>query len=370
MKMLVVAGARPNFVKVAPLLQEIRCRHDTAPFLVHTGQHYDVRMAGNFFRDLGIPEPNISLDVGSGSHAYQTAEVMKRIEPVLVEERPAVVLVVGDVNSTMAAALAAVKLGISVAHVEAGLRSFDRSMPEEINRLVTDSISEYLFVSEPSGVENLRREGVDETKIFFVGNVMIDSLELTRPLWAQSDITQKLGLTKDKYGTITLHRPSNVDDPLTFSALVDVLSEIAERLPLVFPVHPRTVDRIKDFKLETRFKFLGEREAVDDSGLHIVPAMGYLEFLALEAGSALVLTDSGGVQEESTILGVPCLTLRDNTERPITISHGTNQIVGTEPDRIREAAFRVLRDFQPPVEPPPLWDGRTAQRIVEILEES
>lgn len=369
LKILVVAGARPNFVKVAPILKELGRRRETTAFLVHTGQHYDVSMAGNFFRDLGIPEPDISLEVGSGSHAYQTAEVMKRIEPVLVEERPSVAVVVGDVNSTLAAALASVKLGIPVAHVEAGLRSFDRTMPEEINRVVTDSISDFLFVSEQSGLENLQREGVPETKVFFVGNVMIDSLENTRAIWTQSDVLEKLALRKKTYGGITLHRPSNVDDAATFTRLVDVLSEIAERLPLVFPVHPRTVARIKEFELESRFTFLSEGEKVEDSGLHVIPAMGYLDFLALEAGSKLVLTDSGGIQEESTILGVPCLTLRENTERPATIKNGTNQIVGTDPERIRKAAIEVLENFRAPTEMPPLWDGHTAERIVGILAE-
>lgn len=367
MKILVVAGARPNFVKVAPILKELGRRRETTAFLVHTGQHYDVSMAGNFFRDLGIPEPDVSLEVGSGSHAFQTAEVIKRIEPVLLEERPAAVVVVGDVNSTMAAALAAVKLQIPVAHVEAGLRSFDRTMPEEINRVVTDSISDFLFVSEQSGLENLAREGVEEAKVFFVGNVMIDSLEATRALWMKSDVVQRLGLTKHAYGAMTLHRPSNVDDAETFTGLVGVLSEIAERLPLVFPVHPRTVSRIKEFGLENRFRFLDGNEAVQEHGLHMVPAMGYLDFLALEASARLVLTDSGGVQEESTILGVPCLTLRENTERPATITHGTNRIVGTDPARIRQAALEALDNFRAPREMPPLWDGRAAQRIVDGL---
>jgi UDP-N-acetylglucosamine 2-epimerase (non-hydrolysing) len=325
--------------------------------LVHTGQHYDDRMAGRFFRDLELAPPDISLEVGSGSHAFQTAEVMKRLEPVLTELRPHVVVVVGDVNSTLAGAITATKLGIPVAHVEAGLRSFDRSMPEEINRLLTDAVSDQLFVTEESGRANLLREGIDAGKIHMVGNVMIDSLEQCRPAWEQSDVIARLGLRRGGYGVVTLHRPSNVDDPATLRGLLGALAEIERRLPLVFPVHPRTQSRLEALEIGSS----------GGSRARYIAPLGYLEFVGLVAGSRLVLTDSGGLQEETTALGVPCLTLREQTERPVTVTEGTNCIVGTAPDRIVGEAARVL-DRPPPRRPrPPLWDGHAAERIVSIL---
>jgi UDP-N-acetylglucosamine 2-epimerase (non-hydrolysing) len=328
-------------------------------------------MAGQFFRDLKIPKPEVSLEVGSGSHAYQTAEVMKRLEPVLEEIRPDLVLVVGDVNSTLAAAITAAKLLIPVAHVEAGLRSFDRTMPEEINRLLTDAVSEFLFVSEESGRQNLLREGVSQSKIFFVGNVMIDSLVECRPLWERADICGRLGLRKGDYGVVTLHRPSNVDDPETLRGLVESLAKIAMQLPLLFPMHPRTRARVKEFGLEEHFTCLSLDSVVDShlSGLHCLDPLGYLEFMSLMADSRLVLTDSGGLQEETTMLGVPCLTLRENTERPVTISHGTNRLLGVSSNRITSEASRVLATAQPVTAPPPLWDGQAAERIVTVLRE-
>jgi UDP-N-acetylglucosamine 2-epimerase (non-hydrolysing) len=371
MKIANIAGARPNFIKIAPILREMHKCSEVSPILIHTGQHYDLKMAGQFFRDLKIPKPDVSLEVGSGSHAYQTAEVMKRLEPVLEEIRPDLVLVVGDVNSTLAAAITAAKLLIPVAHVEAGLRSFDRTMPEEINRLLTDAVSEFLFVSEESGRQNLLREGVSQSKIFFVGNVMIDSLVECRPLWERADICGRLGLRKGDYGVVTLHRPSNVDDPETLRGLVESLAKIAMQLPLLFPMHPRTRARVKEFGLEEHFTCLSLDSVVDShlSGLHCLDPLGYLEFMSLMADSRLVLTDSGGLQEETTMLGVPCLTLRENTERPVTISHGTNRLLGVSSNRITSEASRVLATAQPVTAPPPLWDGQAAERIVTVLRE-
>jgi UDP-N-acetylglucosamine 2-epimerase (non-hydrolysing) len=378
MKIINIVGARPNFVKIAPLIREMRRYPEISPLLVHTGQHYDVKMAGQFFQDLQIPEPNISLEVGSGSHAYQTAEVMKRIEPVLETERPDLVLVVGDVNSTLAAALTAAKLCIPVAHVEAGLRSLDRTMPEEINRLVTDAVSDYLFVSEESGRQNLLREGVAESKIHFVGNVMIDSLENSRRLWESSRIHEQLRLQRDEYGVVTLHRPSNVDDAITFLGLAEALTEIATHLPIIFPVHPRTVSRIKEFGLQKHFQFLSllstpnTQHSTADTlhpGLYCLDPLGYLDFMVLVARARVVLTDSGGLQEETTALGIPCLTLRENTERPVTVAYGTNRVVGMSPEKIIEEARDVLTGSRPVSSPPPLWDGKASERIVAILRE-
>jgi UDP-N-acetylglucosamine 2-epimerase (non-hydrolysing) len=346
-------------MKMAPLLREMRKHSGIQATLIHTGQHYDETMAGRFFQDLQLPSPDVSLDVGSGSHGYQTGEVMKRLEPILGELRPHVVVVVGDVNSTLAAALTAVKLGIPVAHVEAGLRSFDRSMPEEINRLLTDAIADYLFVTEESGRENLLREGVDVSRIHMVGNVMIDSLEQSRTVWERSDILAHLGLARGEYGVVTLHRPANVDDPARLRGLVKALEEVGRRLPLVFPVHPRTRQRLETMDA-------GITSPADGCVRYVAP-LGYLDFIGLVAGSRLALTDSGGLQEETTALGVPCLTLREQTERPITISHGTNRIVGTSPERIVSEAFRALAEPVRSVSRPPLWDGRAAQRIVATL---
>ena len=362
MRIVGVVGARPNFMKMAPLLREMQRHPAITATLVHTGQHYDDSMAGQFFRDLQLPPPGISLEVGSGSHAYQTAEVMKRLEPVLDDIRPHLVVVVGDINSTLAAAVTAVKAGIPVAHVEAGLRSFDRSMPEEINRLLTDAVSEYLFVTEESGRENLRREGVDARKIHMVGNVMIDSLEQCRPAWERSDVAARLGLRPGDYGVVTLHRPSNVDDPATLRGLVKALAEVGRRLPLVFPVHPRTQGRLEAMEAGT--------ESLAAGGARYIAPLGYLDFVALVARSRLVLTDSGGLQEETTALGVPCLTLREQTERPVTVTCGTNRIVGTSPDRIVTEAARALSDPRPDRLRPPLWDGHAAERIVAILREA
>jgi UDP-N-acetylglucosamine 2-epimerase (non-hydrolysing) len=355
MKIVAVAGARPNFMKIAPLMWEMQRRPDVEPYLVHTGQHYDKLMSKLFFDELKIPRPQINLEVGSGSHAAQTAEVMKRFEPVLLEQRPDVVLVVGDVNSTLACALTAAKLGIAVAHVEAGLRSFDRSMPEEINRLLTDSISDWLFVSEPSGLENLRREGVPENRTFFVGNVMIDTLLACRQRCEASPILQQLGLSPGSYGVLTLHRPANVDEPETFRGLMRAIARLQEELPLVFPVHPRSRPALQRFAIDNL------------PNLRIIDPLGYLDFLKLLAGARLVLTDSGGIQEETTVLGVSCLTLRNNTERPVTIEKGTNRLVGLDPARIVAAGLEALHSPPAAGRRPDLWDGLAAHRILDVL---
>jgi UDP-N-acetylglucosamine 2-epimerase (non-hydrolysing) len=355
MRLIAVAGARPNFMKVAPLMWEIGRRSDIEAYLVHTGQHYDERMSRLFFEELAIPRPDVDLEVGSASHAIQTAEVMKRFERVVLEQRPDAVVVVGDVNSTIACALTAVKLGVPVAHVEAGLRSFDRTMPEEINRILTDAISRWLFVTEPSGVENLRREGVPKDRVFLVGNVMIDTLLACRDLSARSTILDDLHLSGRVFAVLTLHRPANVDDPAVLAEILAAIGRIQRELPIVFPVHPRTRKALEDQRLGAM------------PGLILTEPLGYLDFMKLLAEARLVLTDSGGIQEETTVLGVPCLTLRNNTERPITIEQGTNHLVGLDPERIVAEARRVLSGPPKPGQVPDLWDGRAAARIVDVL---
>jgi UDP-N-acetylglucosamine 2-epimerase (non-hydrolysing) len=355
MKIVFVVGARPNFMKIAPLLWEVKRRVGIEAYLVHTGQHYDRRMSELFFEQLRIPRPNIDLEVGSGSHAVQTAEVMKRFEPVLLEQKPDAVAVVGDVNSTIACALTAVKLGVPVAHVEAGLRSFDRTMPEEINRILTDAISRWLFVSERSGVENLRREGAPAENVFFVGNVMIDTLLACRERLGGVPILKEMGLKERAYGVVTLHRPANVDEPDTLAGLLHALDRLQRELPLVFPVHPRTRKALPRQIVETM------------PNLRITEPLGYLEFMKLLSHARLVLTDSGGIQEESTVLGVPCLTLRNNTERPVTVEQGTNTLVGLEPERIIAAGLKALDASPNGRHVPELWDGRAAVRIVDAL---
>ena len=355
MNLLFVAGARPNFMKVAPLMWEVGRRAGVEAALVHTGQHYDRKMSELFFQELGLPEPDVNLGVGSGSHAVQTAEVMRRFEPVLLERRPDAVVVVGDVNSTIACTLTAAKLRVPVAHVEAGLRSFDRTMPEEVNRVLTDAISDWLFVSERSGVENLRREGVPDGRVHLVGNVMIDSLLACRDRAERSTILEDLRLPDRGYAVVTLHRPANVDDPATLGRLVGVLGRLAGELPVVFPVHPRTRAA------------LGGVLQGPASGIVAIDPLGYLDFLKLTAHARLVLTDSGGIQEETTVLNVPCLTLRENTERPATVDEGTNVLVGMDPTRILAAAWRAIAAPPRPARTPELWDGRAAGRVVDVL---
>jgi UDP-N-acetylglucosamine 2-epimerase (non-hydrolysing) len=356
-RVLAVAGARPNFMKIAPLMHEFaRRRERFEPILVHTGQHYDKAMSESFFRDLGIPEPDVNLGVGSGSHGYQTAQVLMKIEDLLVERRPDVVLVVGDVNSTIAATLAAVKLHVPVAHVEAGLRSWDRRMPEEINRVLTDSVSEWLFTTEASAEENLLREGIPREKIHFVGNVMIDTLISHRDRARQLDTVERLGLEPGRYAVLTLHRPSNVDSAEQLARLFEVLGRLNRALPVVFPIHPRTARAVEE-------NLGGQRPDVK-----IVDPLGYLDFLRLMMDARMVLTDSGGIQEETTALGIPCLTLRESTERPVTVTEGTNEIVGTDPAFIEHAIQKLLAAPRREARRPALWDGHAAERIVDVLE--
>jgi UDP-N-acetylglucosamine 2-epimerase (non-hydrolysing) len=346
-------------MKIAPIVAALGRRPALfESVLVHTGQHYDEKLSQVFFDDLGIPRPDVNLNVGSGSHAQQTAAVMTAFEQVLLEQTIDLVLVVGDVNSTIACALVASKLGIPVAHVEAGLRSYDRGMPEEINRVLTDQISDLLFTTEASALDNLRREGVAEDKVHFVGNVMIDTLLAHRERARATAVHATLGLEPGGYGLMTLHRPSNVDDTAAFDRLMRGIDDVAADVPIVFPVHPRTRPAVA--RSETASAM------VANGRLRLVDPLGYLEFVGLMERARVVLTDSGGVQEETTILQVPCLTLRENTERPVTISHGTNQLVGTDSEKIREA-WRRVKAATAPAGAPPLWDGRAAERITDVL---
>jgi UDP-N-acetylglucosamine 2-epimerase (non-hydrolysing) len=359
MRIVNVVGSRPNFMKIAPLMAAYKDFPSLQPVLVHTGQHYDQKMSDVFFRQLGIVQPDVNLGCRGGSLAVQTAEIMKAFEPVVLEHKPGAVLVVGDVNSTLACGLVAVQLGVTLIHVEAGLRSFDRTMPEEVNRVLTDAISDLLFCTEQSGVDNLLREGVDRRKIFLVGNVMIDTLLANRAKAEESPVLENLGLSAEKYAVLTLHRPGNVDDPVVLGRLLDPIETICRDMPVVFPIHPRTRKNLEGSALGRRVQGL--------HNLKIVDPMGYLDFLKLLARSRLVLTDSGGIQEETTVLKVPCLTLRQNTERPVTVSAGSNRIVGTDPQRILAAYREVLGASSRPSGIPPLWDGQAATRILRIL---
>jgi UDP-N-acetylglucosamine 2-epimerase (non-hydrolysing) len=354
MHILHVVGARPNFMKVAPVYRTLAARK-LKQTVVHTGQHFDDNMSTIFFDELGIPRPEINLQVGSGSHAEQTALIMQRLEPVVMERKPDWVLVYGDVNSTAAAALVCAKLLVRVAHVEAGLRSFDRTMPEEINRVVTDQLSDLLFTPSADGDENLRREGIPAERIRLVGNVMIDTLvrQLPRALERRASLLARFN--RRTYGLVTLHRPSNVDDPAALLPLLDQLAAISLKLPLIFPIHPRTRQR------------LGTGFVRYDASLIFTEPLGYLDFLALQSAAKVVITDSGGIQEETTHLGVPCLTFRDNTERPITTTVGTNLLVGTDPKRLRPEVEKILRGEVKQGAQPPLWDGHAAERIADAL---
>jgi len=403
MKLLLVAGARPNFMKIASIVEAIDSHNLTVQpagnrldyLVVHTGQHYDERMAGTFFRDLKLPRPAVNLEVGSGSHAVQTAEIMKRFEPVLEKERPDAVVVVGDVNSTIACALVASKVtfkestGITrrplVVHVEAGLRSRDRSMPEETNRILTDALADLLFVTERDAVRNLLREGVPRRRIHMVGNTMVDTLLRHRARAEQSNVLERLGLQaaapsqtgtargRDRavapYGVVTLHRPSNVDDPAVFRGILKALLTIGRTLPLVFPIHPRTMARLNEFGLLSQCRLLHGDDRIENltEGLYCLDPLGYLDFLRLLSCAKIVLTDSGGIQEETTVLGVPCVTLRENTERPVTVTEGTNVLCGMSAAKILKAATTKLRE---PVRPraPKFWDGRAGERIVNVLQ--
>lgn len=407
-KILTVVGARPNFMKAAPILAAIRNHNERANaathpegsqqfevvlqnVLVHTGQHYDEAMSDRFFADLNIPRPDVHLGVGSGSHAAQTAEIMKRFEEVLLREKPDLLIVVGDVNSTLACALVASKISYDasgsrplIAHVEAGLRSFDRDMPEEINRILTDHVADFLFVTEESGLRNLREEGISSEKIHFVGNTMIDSLLAFQHKAEQSSILDKLGLRGNsspngstngaaRYALLTLHRPSNVDQRETLLNILEGLTELSALCPLIFPAHPRTQKRIAEFGFDRFFvtKNGSERNAVtvsgDDTGrIHLVDPLGYLDFMCLMQHAAVVVTDSGGIQEETTCLGIPCVTVRENTERPITVQVGTNVLAGTSKEGIRRAAHQQL-ESRAARGVPEGWDGKSAQRILEVI---
>ncbi len=366
-KVALIAGARPNFMKIAPIVHALSGRKEEAAargvdlslLIVHTGQHYDANMSDVFFRDLGIPAPDRHLGVGSGSHAVQTANIMTAFEKVALDDRPDLVVVVGDVNSTIACALTSKKLGIPVAHVEAGLRSFDEAMPEEINRRLTDAISDFLFVTEESGIRNLRNEGVALERIHLVGNVMIDTLLRNRSRIESGAATPSPAVREfcdrgSRYAVLTLHRPSNVDRQETLTPLWEAIEKVSARIPVLFPVHPRTRSRIREFGLGS-------------GGITFVEPMGYIDMLYAVKGATLVLTDSGGLQEETTVLGVPCVTIRENTERPATVDVGTNYLVGTRPEAIVSTSLEVLSGNAKRGGIPPLWDGRAAERISEII---
>jgi len=359
-KIICVCGARPNFIKIDPLMKAFNKRGGFETLLVHTGQHYDENMSKLFFDELGIPKPDINLEVGSGSHAVQTAEIMKRFEPVVTDFKPNYVLVVGDVNSTIACGLVAVKLEVKLIHVEAGLRSFDRTMPEEINRILTDVISDLLFVTEQSGVDNLKKEGVNSGKVHFVGNVMIDTLLANTHKAEKSKILNRLGLDEKYYGVITLHRPSNVDVLNKFDKIVTAFDHIQKEINLVFPIHPRTKNNLKGTKLGDK---LGKMV-----NLLLIEPVSYLDFLKLMANSAFVMTDSGGIQVETTILHIPCMTLRENTECPVTLTEGTNRLVHIETEDILKS-YREIKagQFKRNRKTPKFWDGKAAIRIVNVL---
>jgi len=399
MKIISIVGARPNFMKISPVIRAIDAHNHRiegvagpppvsdrkiSHVLVHTGQHYDKAMSDSFFEDLHIPKPDIFLGVGSGTHAIQTSEIMRRFEPILLDHRPDLMIVVGDVNSTLACALVASKLTYGdgkrtlVAHVEAGLRSFDRSMPEEINRIITDHISDFLFVTERSGIDNLKKEGVSEEKIYFVGNTMIDTLLAFRDRAAQSKALHSLGLVEPNgggeapvpYALVTLHRPSNVDDEESFLEILKALKKISEKMPVIFPVHPRTRKQIASFQVDKSIKFNGNGSRTNagpaPGELCLIDPLGYLDFLCLMSKARIVLTDSGGIQEETTCLGVPCVTIRQNTERPVTVSNGTNVLSGVAMQSIVNASNEQLnKTFS--CEPPELWDGKAASRIIDII---
>jgi len=389
-KVMVIAGARPNFMKIASIISAIDDHNKSGNtpaiqrILVHTGQHYGEQMSNAFFKDLGIPKPDVDLEVGSASHAQQTAEIMKRFEGVLLKEVPDIVLVVGDVNSTAACSLVASKIiyppEVSsrtrplIAHVEAGLRSNDRSMPEEINRIVTDALSDFLFITEDSAAGNLKAEGVPDAKVHWVGNTMVDTLLRHRDKADESPILTRLGLretageTSKAYAVVTLHRPSNVDHAETFCGILEALATVAQEVPILFPVHPRTANRIREFHLEGNFDFSDEIQQLElkSRRIHCIPPLGYLDFLCLMSHASLILTDSGGIQEESTVLGIPCVTLRENTERPVTINSGTNVLAGTKQEDIVRFALEQLKS-RLHIGKPKFWDGLAGARIIEIL---
>lgn len=360
MKIISVVGARPNFMKIAPIARELKRHKGIKHIIVHTGQHYDEKMSASFFRQLGIPRPGINLEVGSGSHAVQTAEIMRRFEPVCLKHRPDLVLVVGDVNSTLACTIVAKKLWIPAVHVEAGLRSFDRRMPEEINRIVTDCVCDVFFTTSPEANTYLKKEGVPASRIFYVGNVMIDTLMGNTAKAAKSPIARRLGVEKRGYALVTLHRPSNVDTKESLMRIMRALEHIQKKIKVVFPVHPRTLKNIQ--------RFLSKKELASLSNIVFLEPLGYIDFLNLTMNAKFVLTDSGGIQEETTVLGVPCLTARENTERPITITQGTNVLVGTKTQKIISEAEKILKGKAKKGRRPQYWDGKASARIVKTLK--
>ncbi|MBN1783223.1 UDP-N-acetylglucosamine 2-epimerase (non-hydrolyzing) [bacterium] len=360
-KIFNIVGARPNFMKIAPIHRLMESSAILSPVLVHTGQHYDEKMSRFFFEDLQMPEPHVYLGVGSGSHAEQTGKVMIALEQEMMKQQPDLVVVVGDVNSTLAASLVASKLHIPVAHVEAGLRSGDRTMPEEINRICTDAVSNFLFVSEPSGLEHLKAEGMDNDKVHFVGNVMIDSLLLNLNRLNGVDVLSRLNVSPGGFALVTLHRPSNVDQESSLRMILDAFEHIQKDMPIIFPIHPRTRKMLDSLGLETRVKAM--------TNLMLLDPLGYLDFLALMKNARLVLTDSGGIQEETTVLGIQCLTLRPNTERPVTITEGTNRLVELTAEGIVSGYHEALENPKKG-RIPELWDGKAAGRIVDVLEKA
>ena len=361
-KVISVVGARPNFMKVAPLHKAFQKYPSISHRIVHTGQHYDANMSKVFFDDLELPHPDVYLGIGSGSHAVQTARIMVDFEKIVLAEEPNMVIVVGDVNSTLACSLVCSKFLIPVVHVEAGLRSFDRTMPEEINRIITDSIADLLFVSERSGLTNLRNEGIPDSKVFFVGNVMIDSLVHFKEKAARSTIRKTLGVEGKQYAIVTLHRPSNVDVRDNLASILSMLDKISQRQTVIFPVHPRTRKMISEFKLSERL--------LSNTNLILCDPLGYLEFLCLLESASLAITDSGGIQEETTYLGIPCFTMRENTERPVTVSEGTNTLMGFDYEKTAVEAETVFQGNYKKGKIPELWDGKTAERIAEIIYEN
>ena len=389
MKIINVVGARPNFMKIAPIIRAVKKHNDTIDssqndcseldaILVHTGQHYDYEMSKVFFEDLDLPKPDIYLNVGSGTHAEQTGRVMIEFEKILSKEKPDLVIVVGDVNSTLACVLASVKLHVPVAHVEAGLRSFDRAMPEEINRLLTDAVSDFLFTPSPDADENLKREGIWEEKIFLVGDVMVDSLFYNLDRAQKSNILVELGLQEPNstdesqmltdYAVLTLHRPSNVDDHKALLDIIKALKRISNEIPIIFPIHPRTRKQIELLGFKDYFVDLTNNESrITNNGICLLDPLGYLDFLKLMRHSKFIMTDSGGIQEETTVLEIPCLTLRDTTERPITITQGTNILVHNDTERIVAEASKILNGTVKKSSCPELWDGKTAERIVKVI---
>ena len=361
MKILCVVGARPNFMKIAPIIREIGNHDDLSHFLVHTGQHYDEKMSDTFFKELGIPEPDAHLNVGSGSHAVQTAKIMMEFEPVVLNEKPDVVVVVGDVNSTLACTLVAVKLGVPVAHVEAGLRSRDRTMPEEINRLATDAIADMLLTPSEDGDQNLLDEGVPAERIRCVGNIMIDTLLQNRAAATPPDVWNEAGLKEGEYLFVTMHRPANVDTPEMLGHFLDIFDTVQRDIKLVWPLHPRTRGKLNDFGMMDRL--------TATPNVVLTDALPYRQSLYVMANAAGVITDSGGVQEETTALGIPCLTARPNTERPVTITHGTNQLVGDDREAILKGVADILSGNAKSGRIPPLWDGKTGERIIQALRD-